>query len=134
MIKLKSLLGKNNKEMKFHVLKLCKLYNIKIKYISNCRDSYAHFPTKTIYVVPIEADIPYSVALHEIAHCLEDGDPFDIDNEIIAWKWAKKNALVWTSKMQKSMERDLQSHIPSMPADSSGASGYQEYIDTIKSI
>jgi hypothetical protein len=133
MIKLKSLLGKNVEQMKFHILKLCKLYNIKIKYISNCRDSYAHFPTKTVYIVPIESDISYSVALHEIAHCLKEGDPFDIDDEIIAWKWAKKNALIWTSKMQKSMEGDIQNYIPSGPADSA-ATRYKGYVDTIKSI
>ena len=107
----------NIKILKIHILKLCKLHNIKIKYISNPEESCAYrynIPIK-IEIVPIKSEILYSIALHEIAHCIYKGDPFDYDDEEKAWKWVKKNALVWTDEMEKSMQKDLFSHYPSGP-------------------
>jgi len=137
MIKLKNILKEIDDKMeplKSHILSLCKKYNIKVKYISNPKDSNADSSTKTIYIATIKTPILYSVALHEIAHCIIEGDPFDFDDEVVAWKWAKKNALGWTTQMQRSMEKDLESHIPSMPVGPQYVYMWDSIMKQIKSV
>jgi hypothetical protein len=65
-----------------------------------------------IEIPPITTPIRYAVALHEIGHIL--GRYQDHHNEVVserwAWEWARRNAIWWTSKMDRFAERALRGY------------------------
>ena len=133
MIKLGKLIEDVN-PLRNHILQLCKTNGIRIKYTKNPNNISHEIGKKLIQIFPINGVISYSAALHEIGHVLKNvnDDPFDFDNEIEAWKWAKYNALTWNSKMQKSMVKSLYTHLPGGPSDAGGEDNTD--IQAIKSL
>lgn len=116
MIKLKKLI-KDSNIFKNHIYQICDKHRIKILYTTNKNNICHHINKKTIEICHVKNEISYSWALHEIGHVLNNlnDDPFDFDNEIQAWKWAKSNALTWNPKMQKDMVESLYTYLPSGP-------------------
>jgi hypothetical protein len=56
-------------------------------------------------------DFRYATAMHELGHVVtHDASLPRYDREILAWQWARRNALYWTSAMQASRDYSRQSH------------------------
>lgn len=55
-----------------------------------------------IRIATIKCEESYCSALHEFGHIFEK-----TKDEYIAWRWAKENAYIWTSKMQSVAEQCL---------------------------
>jgi hypothetical protein len=72
------------------------------------------FTVRQIYTVPITDPVSYGTALHELGHHIRAGAmvPIDptlppaiqisqkIDQEDLAWDWARSNALIWNAEME----------------------------------
>ena len=93
-----------------------------------------------VFVSEINCDRRYAVALHELGHAIAPGGcvrPFledlevhsreeanrrlmafkeiSLDEETIAWQWAKKMALTWTYGMQQAFTEGMTSHLLTPP-------------------
>ncbi len=60
-------------------------------------------------IAVITDDESYCSALHEFGHIIEKSS-----DELKAWKWAKKNAFIWTDEMQKVAEGCLSEYEKSL--------------------
>ena len=91
-------------EMTAHVVDLCQRHGIRIHWTRG-RKARAVSETLEVFIQPIRGAVSYATALHELGHCL--GRYQDSKSVIVAerwaWRWAKRNALVWTSGMERSM-------------------------------
>lgn len=58
--------------------------------------------SEEIYIAPIRSVLSYAVALHELGHQLGpyQGSLRVLVRERAAWKWARRNALLWLPRMQ----------------------------------
>jgi hypothetical protein len=98
-------------DMRQHVVLLCAEWEeISIEW--RCRRSsqaWAARDLNLIHIPPIRSVITYATALHEIGHIRgrHQNSRYSITRERWAWRWAKKNALLWTPRMEKDMRRAL---------------------------
>jgi len=62
-----------------------------------------------VQIPPIRSAITYVTALHEIGHILgpHQSSRSSLVRERWAWRWARENAIVWTSGMQRTAAREL---------------------------
>src|SRR4051812_25146933 len=63
-----------------------------------------------IYTPPITGEITYATALHEIGHIRGryQGSANKMTRELWAWNWARRNAIVWTPRMERDTGQALQ--------------------------
>jgi hypothetical protein len=89
--------------MKSHITELCAQHDIQIEWHE--REAWAARELELICIRPIRSAVTYTIALHEIGHILGrfQGSQLSIIRERWAWKWAKRNALVWTAVMERTM-------------------------------
>jgi hypothetical protein len=94
-----------------HVERFCRSQEINIFYwCRRSNDSYSLAPCDEIYIAPIKSVVTYAVALHEIGHLRgrHQKSRHCIVRERWAWEWAKRNALVWTPRMERNAAASLQ--------------------------
>lgn len=85
-----------------HIQQLCVEHSIDLRIIPGCK-VYAYPTMYRIHIVPIAFIEDYCIALHEIGHVVLCHRPEQSRNykEILAWRWAKANALFWTGEMEE---------------------------------
>ncbi|EKS41338.1 hypothetical protein [Afipia broomeae] len=71
--------------------------------------SYSVRVSEEIYIAPIKSVLSYAVALHELGHVLgpHQNSLRVLVRERAAWRWAKRNALVWSPRMQEHAETSI---------------------------
>ena len=92
----------NISEMQQHIAELVERHEI---IVSWCRTPTKAWGSRGIYevqIAPAKSDVSYVAALHEIGHLLgqhqESRD--SVVRERWAWRWARKNAHMWTPRME----------------------------------
>lgn len=72
--------------------------------------SYSIQVSGEIYIAPIKSVLSYAVALHELGHVLGSrrSSRRVLVRERAAWRWAKRNALLWSPWMQERAEASIQ--------------------------
>jgi hypothetical protein len=70
-----------------------------------------------VLIAPICDAISYAIALHEIGHILGRYQLSwkDRVRERWAWQWARENALVWSSAMDRHAKRELEKNNNAFP-------------------
>jgi hypothetical protein len=116
-------------QMRDHVERVVKKHDIVVRHVTRIRRSRC-FPwdgAPPLMQFPVvRSAITYAVALHELGHYLGEhvDHPDCIVRERAAWQWARTNALVWTTGMERcvtwslsSYERDLCAACPWRPQE-----------------
>jgi hypothetical protein len=95
--------------MTAHIEELCNQHEIDIEFTRRSRrglQAYAAGPFQLICIPPIRSAVSYATALHEIGHIL---GPLQwagvLKREEGAWRWAERNALIWTDAMERDRQR-----------------------------
>jgi hypothetical protein len=91
----------NRQDGASHFEALCALHRVEARIIKGCRE--LAYPTlRVIYTRPIEQEWDYCTAMHELGHVVFAHAPEQNRawKEILAWKWARANAFVWTPAME----------------------------------
>jgi hypothetical protein len=98
-------------EMRQHVADLLERHEIIFTW--ECRNpmkAWAAPEAREVSIPAIKSAISYATALHEIGHIL--GRHQDSISTMVAerwaWRWAQKNALIWTSQMETNKIVSLQ--------------------------
>lgn len=92
-----------------HIKSICAANNILVTVHSS--GGRAWTKSRKIAVRPVKSFITYAIALHEIGHILGKRSGCRLERERQAWDWAKTNALMWTSVMEKAMVSRLQRYL-----------------------
>ena len=103
------MMGKMSVEqLRGHIAELCELNQIDCNFNAALKadEAWSTYCFREIEVPPITDEISYGVALHEIGHILGRYQLSEVIlvRECWAWKWAMRNALEWTSAMQRHSE------------------------------
>lgn len=103
----------NCNKLKAHVHQLCRKNKIRIRYAKKLkRQGHANFDLREIEIRPVLSHTTYAIAIHEIGHLLNRSQSRPIlEQEALAWLWAKKHALCWSPTMERVMRRGLQSYL-----------------------
>jgi len=98
----------SKREMAEHVLRLCEEHSINIEW-SATRKAWAAACFELIHIPPVRSSASYAIALHEIGHVLGPHQRTSVvlTAERGAWRWARRNALVWNDTMDRVMRRCL---------------------------
>jgi antirestriction protein ArdC len=93
--------------MRAHVERTCEAHSIHVTWTE--RKAFASFDEERIWIPPIRSAITYATALHEIGHVL---GKYKLSKSVLvreraAWRWARGNALVWTSSMERNRVASL---------------------------
>src|SRR5262245_12854044 len=73
-------------------------------------DSFAVPWARTVCITPLRSAIGYATALHEFGHILgadQEPDRTEMERERGAWQWARANALIWTTAMERTASESL---------------------------
>ena len=81
-----------------------------IEWVSEVFMPTANHETGTLRLHPIKSEAAYAVALHEIGHLRQGPGEDVLLDERRAWDWARDNALIWTSTMEREAERCMTSY------------------------
>jgi hypothetical protein len=86
--------------MRSHIRRLCETNGIEINFHRHASASYRQ---REIWIRAVRSPRAYAVALHEIGHILGryQLSRATLVRERHAWDWARRNALQWTSAMQR---------------------------------
>jgi hypothetical protein len=100
---------KTRDEMREHIISLCKANDITISWCERSHQAHAMREFDEVCIPATKSEISYAVALHEIGHVLGKYQHSEqvMVRERWAWKWAKKNALVWTVGMTRMAKSSL---------------------------
>jgi hypothetical protein len=92
-----------------HVLSIAKDHLVGVQYCRRPTEAVSQREADEITIAPIKSEISYATALHELGHMLgrQQWSRVVIVRERWAWKWAKRNALVWTPRMERDMHESL---------------------------
>lgn len=93
-----------------HIETLAARYKFKIDTarVDRPEDAFAVPWARTICIPPLRSAVGYATALHEVGHLLGPNQgALDIEGERAAWRWARDNAIVWTSSMERCAVRSL---------------------------
>ena len=103
-------------EMSLHVMELAARHKIRVSYQSLDESEpryWARRNPREIQIRPTKNTGYYVSALHEIGHIVgkRQGDNITrLTQELYAWIWAKKNALVWTDTAERIMRSAMDSY------------------------
>lgn len=88
-------------DMVKHLEELCVQHKVDCIIMEGCKP-FAYPTIRRIHIHPIKSDISYAVALHELGHVVCEHRPEQnrVWKELLAWRWAKANAAVWTNTME----------------------------------
>ncbi len=105
-------------EMSEHVAELCAKHNVRNNIIADCNPG-AYVPIRLIHTNPIESEIDYATALHELGHvvCCHAYFQTRAWKEVLAWTWAKTEARIWTLGLERFMDWCLHTHQSKMTVD-----------------
>jgi hypothetical protein len=97
-------------EMREHVLRLVEVHAIRRGWCKYPAQAWAVREFDEIEIAPIKSALSYAAALHEIGHIKGrfQASQRSMVCERWAWRWAKKNALIWTRAMENYRLRSLQ--------------------------
>ena len=92
--------------MAAHIEKLCEQNEIEVEFIRRPSRAQAATGLQLIRIAPIRSAISCATALHEVGHIL---GPLQwagvLKREEGAWRWAERNALIWTDAMERDRQR-----------------------------
>jgi hypothetical protein len=121
-------------DMAQHVDDLCPKTGIRffVKRWHRPCQSWCCSKTRLVRAAPIKSDISYAAALHEIGHL--EGRHQQSRHEIVcerwAWEWARRNAIIWTPRMERlsreavaSYEREVRAGRGVVYGDADSAAG-----------
>lgn len=96
-------------QMHAHVMGLIEKYELVCNVIPRVRQSRAAWEVEEIWIPRIKSEISYATALHEIGHirARHRASRYTMVRERDAWRWAKRNALIWTERMERDREASL---------------------------
>ena len=96
--------------LRHHVFDIAKQHGIRVKVNSGVVNSYP----KLVNIPEIDSHYNYALAMHELGHALDHRQSFSNIKEAVwawkqnewrdenwAWDWARENALVWTTGMER---------------------------------
>jgi len=91
-----------NKQFAEHFRALCEKHRVATYEHPDCRP-YAYPTLRKIHIHPVTCEKSYATALHELGHCVLRHAPEQPRawKELLAWKWARANAVVWTPGMSE---------------------------------
>jgi hypothetical protein len=91
-----------------HIEELCEQNEIDIDFIQRPGRARAAAALQLIRIAPIRSAISYATALHEIGHVV---GPLQwagvLKREEGAWRWAERNALVWTDWIEQHRQSSM---------------------------
>lgn len=89
-----------------HVMQIAVAKGINIDWLPNgSQHAFSLLHADEISIPPVLCEESYSTAMHEFGHIFGKGQSLGlIACERGAWTWARRNALVWTPKMQTNMD------------------------------
>jgi len=97
------------KAMARHIEAICAFHGIRMK---SHRSGLADQDLREIHIRPVRSEVTYAIALHEIGHLLGPWQrSVSLLEEAGAWYWARKNALQWTPRMEKTLVASLKSYV-----------------------
>jgi hypothetical protein len=96
-------------DMRRHVEELCQQHEIEFLWCRRPMDAWADCEHATVCIAPIKSRVSYATALHEIGHLRGryQGSRDSMVRERWAWRWARANALIWTSRMESDRRKSL---------------------------
>jgi hypothetical protein len=96
--------------MEQHFRELCAKEDIDIEWCRLPMQAWSSRELVLVRVAPIRSVISYVVALHEVGHIKGryQQSPRDIVRERWAWDWARRNALIWTLRMERKAKTSLE--------------------------
>jgi hypothetical protein len=89
-------------QMQSHVMQLLEEHDIRYSWARRPVDAWAAIEVCEVHIPHIRSAISYATALHEIGHIKGrfQWGKNRMTKERWAWRWAEKNALVWTARME----------------------------------
>ena len=101
-------------EMHEHIVALCERNEILIQWCVNPNQAWAMRQWDEIKIPQIKSEISYAVGLHEIGHVLGQHQTSKrvLVRQRWAWRWARENALIWTSRMERRACSSLDWYVP----------------------
>jgi hypothetical protein len=96
-------------DMRRHIVGLCEAHDIELIWCRRPMDAWADHAHATICVAPIRSTVSYGTALHELGH-VRGRHQLSRDSmvrERWAWHWAQRNALIWTTRMERDRRKSL---------------------------
>jgi hypothetical protein len=97
-----------------HVLDIAKEHDIAVVYCSRPDGARAMREFDEIVIPRIRSEISYATAMHELGHMLGRfrNSASTMVRERWAWRWAERNALLWTARMGRSRDKSLEWYAP----------------------
>jgi hypothetical protein len=101
-------------EMRRHALGIAEHHDFLVRYCRRTSQAKAIREADEIVIAPIESDVSYATALHELGHILGrfQCGLSTMVRERWAWKWAQQNALNWTPRMERCRREALAWYAP----------------------
>jgi hypothetical protein len=98
--------------MRQHVAALCDEHDITISWCRRPTEAWAVIDFEEICIPSIKSPISYATARHEIGRILGryQRSKHEMVRERWAWRWAKRDALMWTPLMGRRADASLQHH------------------------
>jgi hypothetical protein len=101
-------------EMHEHIVALCEKNGILIQWCVKPNQAWAIREGDEIKIPRIKSEISYAVGLHEIGHVLGQHQTSKrvLVREGWAWRWARKNALIWSDRMERHARSAVDWYLP----------------------
>jgi hypothetical protein len=97
-------------ELEQHFLRLCADEEVDVQWCDSPSKALALSGELEFIRAPrIRSEIAYAVAMHELGHIKSDSRSTErIERERAAWDWARRNAMLWTRRMEGYATASLQ--------------------------
>ena len=92
-----------------HFRDLCATEDINVEWCRRPMQAASSREMEFVSIAPIKSVISYAVALHEVGHIKGryQQSPRVIVRERWAWDWARRNAIIWTPRMERHARTSL---------------------------
>lgn len=101
-------------KMREHVTTFVEAREIEVSYCGRPIRAFSVLEAWEITISPIKSEVSYATALHELGHLLGrfQKSASVMVREQWAWRWAERNALLWTPRMAKHRDESMQWYLP----------------------
>ena len=102
------------RQLKDHINQLIRHHGLNVKWVvrgSAMHSSFAYVDDRLIEIKPVKSARTYAIALHEIGHIVCPQDSNDFKAEIIAWQWARQNAISWVATMEHTLRTAVDTYL-----------------------
>ena len=108
-----------------HVTALCAEHDITYSWCLRWSEPWGAIDIEEVCIPPIKSSVSYATAMHEIGHIRGryQRSRHEMVRERWAWRWAERNALMWTPVMDRHARECLQCHVTGIAAKKTGAKG-----------